>query len=179
MKFLSVHKQFTGLPLPYAEAVKQRVIEVHVADLVEALNIDGICGTRASCAGHGWSWISHEVPFVYMVCDMQWSLRLAQTVESLTLSKKLNYCWILHGQHVSNIGLCWNLRISDSRLNRSRKKVNQDFANLACAVRLLATEFKQGIVLGDEAVGEEQHDKKNYKIGKPFGVVDFSQGIGI
>jgi hypothetical protein len=173
------NKQYSGTALPYAEALKQDIIEMPIAALVKALNIDSVCGTRASCAGHGWTRISNEVPFVYMVCELEWSFAMAQTLDRLIRTKQLHYHWALEGFFVSDVGLCWDLRIADSRFFRYRKKIDKDFATFTHEVQQLAPKFQQRIVLGDETVGKEQHNDKDDHVGKPFGLHDFSQGVGV
>ncbi len=171
--------RFSVPVLPYRDAVTQGVIEQPIARLVRALNVDGLCGTRASCAGHGWPWVTEASPFVYFVCDMPLSLQLSQMVDELIASKKLNYYWLIEGRHVADIGLCWTLKPGDSRTFVKRRLLNQDFETLAQGIQSLSSEFNQGVVTSEERVSKVAKDSQDYQSSESLGLGDFSKGIGI
>jgi hypothetical protein len=171
--------RFNVQVFPYLEAVAQGVIESPIADLVESLNIKGICGTRASCAGHGWPWVTEYRPLVAFVCDMPFSLELSKMVDELTVSDKLAHCWLIEGCHLAGIGLSWRLKLGDARSFLKRRLLNQDFETLAQSIRLLGAEFQQRIVATDIDVTEEAEYHKNHQSSEPLGFHDFSKGIGI
>lgn len=165
--------------MPYREAVTQGVIEQPIARLVRALNIEGVCGTRASCAGHGWPWVNERSPYVYFVCDLPWSLKLSQMVDELIASKKLVHYWLVEGRHVTEIGLCWTLRSSDARSFVKRRLLNQDFETLAQSIQLLSSEFQKGVIPSEERISEDAKDPQDYESSESLGLGDFAKGIGI
>lgn len=178
-KTMKTKSRIRVLCYPYKEATAQGLIEAQIADLTEALNIDGICGTRACCAGHGWPWITVQRPYVAFVCDMPWSCELSRLVDELLASNKLTYCWTVRGQHVKDFGLSWRFSIEDSRSFIKRRLINQDFETLAKAIRLLGAEFQQRVIASDIDVGKKGKDAKNHQVLKPRRFHDFSKGIGI
>jgi hypothetical protein len=171
--------RFSGAALPYIEAVTQGVIEQPIARLVRALNIEGVCGTRASCAGHGWPWVNERRPYVYFVCDLPWSLKLSQMVDELITSKKLVHYWVVEGRHVAEIGLCWTLRSSDARSFVKRRLLNQDFETLAQGIQSLSSEFQKGVVTSEKCVSKVAEDSQDYQSSESLGLGDFAKGIGI
>lgn len=163
----------------YKEAAAQGLIETEIATLTESLNIDGICGTRACCAGHGWPWVTARSPFVLFVSDMPWSFEISRLVDELLVSNKLVYFWSVRGEHVKDLGLSWALELKDTRSFIKRRLVNQDFETLAQAIRLLGSEFQHRVIASDIGVSKKGKDAQNHQVMKPRRFHDFSKGIGI
>ncbi len=176
---VSTRKRYSGTVLPYMEALSEGVIEQPIAGLVESLNIAGVCGTRASCAGHGWPWVTLYRPFVSFACQMEWAAEISKLLASNIETKIFHHCWILTAHFLKDEGLLWALELSDSRSYLSHKKLGRDLLTLESQIRLLAAKFQQRVIASDERICEEGNDAQDNQVLKPLRFRDFSKGIGI
>jgi hypothetical protein len=168
-------------PLPYLDAVKTGAIEEPIAGLVKALNIDGICGTRVSCAGHPFlGFRTIEVPCVVFVSDAHWAMAVSKILDEYIPLSVLNYYWTLSGHIVEGVGLSWDLSIRDSNtFFLSKSKLASDFKVLQSDIEKLAQKFQKRIVLGHVNVTQKQDNGNHDGYFETISVCDFSKGIGI
>lgn len=170
-------------PFPYLEANTLGAIEAPIADLVNSLNIENVCGTRASCSGHPFFRIrTRQVPFVLFVSDTLWAMLVSKMLaEYIQLPvNPLNYYWTLRGEIVEDVGLSWCLSIQDgNNWLLSKAKLQKDFKTLQNDIDKLATEFQKRIVLGGIDVSQKDDNTQKYQKFEPSRLCDFSKGIGM
>jgi hypothetical protein len=170
-------------PFPYFEANTLGVIEAPIADLVNSLNIENVCGTRASCSGHPFFGIrTRQVPFVLFVSDTLWAMLVSKMLaEYIQLpDNPLNYYWTLRGEIVEDFGLSWCLSIQDgNHWLLSKAKLQKDFKTLQNDIDKLATEFQKRIVLSGIDVSQKDNNTQKYQKFEPSRLCDFSKGIGM
>lgn len=90
--------EMRGCPRPYLQAVEESVIDVRIRGLVDALNIDGVCSTWASCEGHGRI-RCHKSPYVLLdtSVDFAGALSLMLEQEAVHEHSRLGHSWNISG----------------------------------------------------------------------------------
>jgi hypothetical protein len=131
-----------GALLSFAEAVEAGVIEHGVRSLVEALNVEGLCRTIASCEGHGRprrflrEARLDRMPFVLFFAHEWLSQAIAVELDhGHGRTKELHYCWRLQAYYYPPDfeRLAWHIEPNDVCLPRlwDRSLIDRDLHALA------------------------------------------------
>lgn len=127
-------KLHRGVPRPYPEARALGYIDTRIADLVEAMNVEGICETIACCEGH-WCRRSKvlEIPYVWFKADITFVRKLNRllVLNAPGGAGRLNIDWIIcYGQS-------FDLRphMPSDPNDLTRRQIDEDFATITAFVR--------------------------------------------
>ncbi len=128
-----VEGQPAGAPRDYADAKRLSLIDPHIRELVQAMNVPGVASTLAACEGHRYLLSGCTRPYVLFRAENAVAARLGVLIENDLMSdaRRLRYHWELTG-HFWNADLRWTLDIQD--LDRhfwvTRRRLDADMAVL-------------------------------------------------
>lgn len=127
-------KRHRGASHPYPQARAFGFIDTRIADLVEAMNVDGICETIACCEGH-WRRRSKycDIPYIWFKADIAFVRKLNRVLvlNAPDGAGRLHIDWIVC------YGPSFDLRphMPFDPNDLTRRKVDEDFETIAAFVR--------------------------------------------